>query len=162
MPSPYPGANTLPANRAGRRVGQVSELTVIAPLKPGGADYLRSLSMTSGADGDGLMGIHTVHNLRWVIFDNDTRAIFATTYDGDWDAYIDDFATGIPDQMDAMFGVVEGYPGITAPNIKDFIAAHQITATTWFAAHPDLRVTDVERQARLAHAVDGLLDASNP
>ncbi|MCA9863734.1 MAG: hypothetical protein R2853_16330 [Thermomicrobiales bacterium] len=162
MPTSFPDTEMLPTNRAGRRVGQVSELTVIVPLKPGGADYLRSLDMTSDSAGDGLMGIRTVHNLRWVIFDNDTRAIFATAYDGDWDAYIDDFATGIPAQMDAMFGVVEGYPGITAPHIKDFIAAHQVTAATWFVAHPDLRVTDVERQQRIAQAVDGLLDASNP
>lgn len=153
---------STPQNRVGQRVGQLSELTVIVPLKPGGAAYLRSLPMSQDAPGDALQGIRTVHNLRWVIFDNDTRAIFATAYDGDWDAYIDDFATGIPAQMDAMFGVVEGYPGITAPHIKDFIAAHQVTATTWFAAHPDLRVTDVERQQRIAQAVDGLLDASNP
>ena len=28
-------------------------------------------------------------------FDDDTRILFATTYDGDWDTYINDFATKI-------------------------------------------------------------------
>ena len=35
-------------NRAGRRDGTVSELTVIAPLKPGGADRLRAVLATQG------------------------------------------------------------------------------------------------------------------
>jgi hypothetical protein len=34
--------------------------------------------------------------------DNDTRMLFATAYDGDWDAYIDDFATKIPDFLDII------------------------------------------------------------
>jgi hypothetical protein len=28
--------------------------------------------------------------------------LFATAYDGDWDAYIDDFATKIPDFLDII------------------------------------------------------------
>ena len=31
-----------------------------------------------------------------MFLDNDTRMLFATAYDGDWDAFIDDFATKIP------------------------------------------------------------------
>ena len=37
--------------------------------------------------------------MRFVFLDNDTRMLFATAYDGDWDTYIDDFATKIPDFM---------------------------------------------------------------
>jgi hypothetical protein len=32
-------------------------------------------------------------------FDNDTRLLFASTFDGDWDVYINDFAARIPDGM---------------------------------------------------------------
>jgi uncharacterized membrane protein YfhO len=42
------------------------------------------------------------------LFDNDTKILFCTAYDGDWDAYIDDFATKIPQLMDIIFGNVEG------------------------------------------------------
>ncbi len=38
-----------------------------------------------------------VHDMRFVFLDNDTKMLFATAYDGEWDAYIDDFATKIPD-----------------------------------------------------------------
>ena len=37
--------------------------------------------------------------MRFVIFDNDTKLLFATAYDGDWDAYINDFATLIPEAL---------------------------------------------------------------
>ena len=40
--------------------------------------------------------------MRFVFFDNDTRMLFATAYDGEWDAYIDDFVTKIPDYMDII------------------------------------------------------------
>ena len=35
--------------------------------------------------------VGTLPRMRFVFFDNDTRLLFATAYDGDWDAYIDDF-----------------------------------------------------------------------
>jgi hypothetical protein len=64
-----------------------------------------------------------------LFFDNDTRLFFATTFDDDWDAYINDFATLIPDLIDLVFEEVEDYPGIKSPNIKDYIVKSQVTAT---------------------------------
>ena len=54
----------------------------------------------------------TVHDMRFVILENDTKLLFASAYDGDWESYITAFATKIPDAMDALFSVVEGWPGI--------------------------------------------------
>ena len=53
--------------------------------------------------------------MRFVFLDNDTKMLFATAYDGDWDPYIDDFATKIPDDMDIIFSAFEGWPGIRSP-----------------------------------------------
>ena len=53
--------------------------------------------------------------MRFVFFDNDTRLLFATAYDGDWDAYIDDFVTKIPDYLDVIDSAWEGWPGIRSP-----------------------------------------------
>ena len=96
--------------------------------------------------------------MRFVFFDNDTRILFATAYDGDWDTYINDFATKIPDLMDLLFASVEGWPGIASPEVKDFIAEHQITAAGWFVANPQVTVVDVRRLQRLEHAVNEFLD----
>ena len=146
------------AGRAGRQSGNVSELTAIATLKPGGADRLRRIFNLTNGNFDGAQRVSTLHDMRFVFLDNDTKILFATTYDGDWDAYINDFATKIPDLMDLIFASVEGWPGIASPEVKDFIAEHQITAAGWFVANPQVTVVDVRRLQRLEHAVNEFLD----
>jgi len=95
------------AGRTGSRLGKVSELTIIVPLAPGGAQRLRAfLQLLGGNVNAGKVG--TVHDMRFVFLDNDTRMLFATAYDGDWDAYIDDFATKIPDFLDIIDSAWEG------------------------------------------------------
>ena len=81
--------------------------------------------------------------MRFVFFDNDTRMLFATSFDGDWDAYIDDFVTKIPDYLDIIDSAWDGWPGIRSPGAKDYLAAHQITAEGWYVAHPDLTVAEI-------------------
>ena len=72
--------------------------------------------------------------------------------------YLDDFATKIPDSLDIIFSAFEGWPGIRSPQVKDWIAKHQITAEGWFVAHPDLTVAETGRVKRIGKAVDELLD----
>ncbi|PZQ63096.1 MAG: hypothetical protein DI544_02690 [Sphingomonas taxi] len=147
------------AGRAGRQSGNVSELTAIATLKPGGADRLRRIFDLNGGNFDGAQKVSTLHDMRFVFFDDDTRILFATTYDGDWDTYINDFATKIPDLMDLLFANIEGWPGIAAPEVKDFIAGLQIDAAGWFVANPQVTVVDVRRLQRMEQALDAFLDA---
>ena len=146
------------AGRVGAQSGNVSELTAIANLKPGGADRLKRIFGLVNGNFDGAQKVGTLHNMRFVFFDNDTRILFATAYYGDWDTYINDFATKIPDLMDLLFASVEGWPGIASPKVKDFIAEHQITASGWFVANPQVTVVDVRRLQRMEHAVNEFLD----
>jgi hypothetical protein len=149
---------TTTAGRVGSRAGKVSELTVIAPLKPGGADRLRGLfKLTKGYFG-AADRVGTVHDMRFVFLPGDEQMLFATAFDGDWDSYIDDFATQIPVEMDLLFSEVEGWPGIHDPSVKDFIAQHQHTAEGWYVASPDLTVADTRRAQRKAEIVDEFLD----
>ncbi|HEY7633896.1 MAG TPA: hypothetical protein VH763_00005, partial [Gemmatimonadales bacterium] len=104
----------------------------------------------------------TVHDMRFVFLDNDTKFLFATAYDGDWDPYIEDFAAKIPAQMDVLFTAFEGWPGINSGQaVKDWIASHQIPAVGWYVAYPDLTVRDILRQQRISKAVDEFLDKIN-
>ena len=147
------------AGRVGSRLDKVSELTIIVPLAPGGAKRLRAfLRLLNGnlKRGGDLVG--TLHNMRFVFFDNDTRLLFATTYDGEWDAYIDDFVAKIPDYLDLMFSAIEGYPGIHSPEIKDYILKYQIPADAWYVANPDLTVAETRRLERIGKALDEFLD----
>ena len=144
----------------GLKKGQANEFTLIMPLKPGGADRMRKKmddSYEAGVQSNSDR-IGTLHDMRFVIFDNDTRLIFASTYDGDWDAYINDFATIAPDQIDLQFGEVEGYPGVRSPDIKDFVAKHQVTATTFYSAYPNATVRDVWKALKIKDTFNNLLD----
>ena len=79
------------AGRVGARLGKVSELTIIVPLAPGGAKRLRAFLRLLGGNLNKGDKVGTLHDMRFVFFDNDTRMLFATSFDGEWDAYIDDF-----------------------------------------------------------------------
>jgi hypothetical protein len=146
------------AGRAGSRLGKVSELTILVPLAPGGADRLRAFLRLLKGNLDGADKVGTVHDMRFVFLDNDTRMLFATAYDGDWDAYIDDFATKIPDYLDIIDSAWEGWPGIRSPEAKDYLAKYQVTAEGWFVANADLTVAETRRLQRLGQAVDEFLD----
>ena len=149
------------AGRTGVRQGTVSELTVIAPFAPGGADRLRALLQLRNGNYDDTDRVGTVHDMRFVFLDNDTKLLFATAYDGDWDVYIEDFVAKIPDALDVFFSAWEGWPGIHSPKAKDWIAEHQVPAVAWYVAHPDLTVRDIHRVKRVAKAVDEFLDNIN-
>jgi hypothetical protein len=145
------------AGRAGSRLGKVSELTIIFPLRPGGAQLLRTFLRLLGGNLNGADKVGTVHDMRFVFLDNDTKLLFATAYDGEWDAYIDDFATRIPDYLDILNAAFEGWPGIRSPEAKDYLAKYQVTAEGWFVAN-DLTVAETRRLKRIGEAVDEFLD----
>src|SRR5262245_4965247 len=151
-------AQTKSAGRIGLRQGRVSELLFIVPFAPGGAKRLRTvLELLKGNFSAGTK-VGTLHDMRFVFADNDTKLIFATAYDDQWDPYIDDFATKIPDEMDVVFSACEGWPGIRSPKAKDWISGHQIQAEGWFVGHPDLTVAETGRLKRIGKAVEEFLD----
>jgi len=128
-------------------------------LAPGGAQQLRTfLALLHGNLARGVDPIGTVHDMRFVFLDNDTKMLFATTYDGDWDAYIDDFATKIPDYLDIIDSAWEGWPGIRTPQAKDYLARYQVSAEGWYVAHPDLTVEETRQLKRVGKALDEFLD----
>ncbi|WP_296194071.1 MULTISPECIES: hypothetical protein [unclassified Psychrobacter] len=150
--------STTTAGEKGLKSGKVSELTVIAPLKEGGAERLKEILKIAGGNLKGATRVGTLHDLRFVFLDDDTRVLFCTAYDGDWDPYIDDFATKIPELMDILFGSVEGWPGIKDPSVKQFILDHQITAAGWYVGIPHLTIQDIRRQDRIVKGINKALD----
>jgi hypothetical protein len=146
------------AGRVGIRLGKVSELTIIVPLAPGGAERTRAFLRLLGGNLAGADDVGTVHDMRFVFLDNDTKMLFATAYDGDWDTYIDDFVTKIPDYLDIIDSAWKGWPGIRSPHAKDYLAEHQVTAEGWYVGNPDLTVVETRRLKRIGQAVEEFLD----
>ena len=150
-------AETLSAGRTGLRRGKVSELTIVFPIAPGGAKRLRAV-LDGGINVQAPDRVGTVHDMRYVFLDNETRILFATTYDGEWDPYVDDFATHIPDELDVVFCNCEGWPGVRSPAVKDYIAKYQVTARAWYVASPNLTVKDTKRLEKIGAAAEEFLD----
>ena len=146
--------------RPGLKAGRSNEFTLIMKLKPGGAERLRKKLASDSNFAGQVDRLGTVHDLRLLIFDNDTRLLFASTFDGDWDAYIDDFAALIPDCIDLAFGEVEDYPGTKSPDFKDIIAKNQVTSTYFYSAYPNASVRDVWKAMKIKGGLDVLLDAA--
>ncbi|MGW8555145.1 hypothetical protein [Streptomyces tubercidicus] len=158
---------TQPAHpeRPGRSDGVCSEFTVFTKIKPGHADALREdLATLADAAGDekvhaALRQIGTLHDARHVIFDNDTRFMFASVFDGSWDTYIDDFAkTVVGDRFDKVFSHSEGFPGVKDPGAKDWFVAHQAPAGVFVSAYPDLTVQQIYKDHRVDDAFQEVLD----
>ena len=103
----------------GLMVGPTSEFSLFFRITPGKADDLRAalqeLQQTPGyRPGEYDMAIQTIHEARFVLFNNDTQLAFITSFDGPWEAYMEDFFTSGPTLglFDAIFGHVEGYDGL--------------------------------------------------
>ena len=146
--------------RPGLVDGQAHEFTGIFPLKPGGAEMVREAVKYRDEHRGARTLVDTIHDVRTVLIDNDTRMLFCTTFDGDWDASIDDFVSKTPDQLDALFGAAEGYPGVHDPNVKDWAAKYQVTALEFNSAYPNATVTRIYKALRVLKAWEELLDAS--
>ena len=146
----------------GKTDGQAHELTVIVPLKPGGAERTREVLKQRTSDEARVRrdAMGNLHDMRVVFFDNDTRMLFATVFDGTWDNYIDDFASKMPDQIDALFAEVEDYPGIHSPDVKDVIRKYQIDADEFYSAYPDATVKQIRKGQRVLKAWEELLDTA--
>lgn len=158
-----PATPMVSAGRIGSRRGKVAELTVILPLRPGGAKRMRAFldTLHDNIGNQSVDTVGTVHDMRFVFLESDTKLLFCTAYDGDWDPYIDDFGTKIPDILDLQFGEAEGWPGIRHPSIKDFIVRHQYTAHFWYVANPNSTVVETRRLEKIGKAVDDFLDKVN-
>ena len=59
------------------------------PFVKGGAKRLRGLLQLLEGNFRAADAVGTVHDMRFVFVDNDTKLLFATAYDGDFDPYID-------------------------------------------------------------------------
>jgi len=146
------------AGRIGARQGKVSELTVFLPFVKGGAKRLRGFLQLLEGNFRAADAVGTVHDMRFVFVDNDTKLLFATAYDGDFDPYIDDFAAKIPNAMDLWLSNCEGYPGMRSGKAKEWIFNHQISADAWYVNSPNLSAAETRKLERIGSALEEFLD----
>jgi hypothetical protein len=151
--------------RPGVSVGPTSEFSLFFHVTPGHGDALREALRTlqdhpGYRPGDYNMAVATIHEARFVLFDDDTRLLFATSFDGPWDAYMDDFATSGPtlQLFDTIFQHVEGYEGLPdLAAVKAFILGAQESAAGYVRNYPGT-VKEIRKALRVNKAFQQVLD----
>ena len=151
--------------RPGLTVGPTSEFSLFFRVKPGEGENvraaLRHLQETPGyRPGDYGMAIATIHEARFVLFDGDTRLAFITSFDGSWDAYMDDFFTSGPTLalFVAVFQHVEGYDGLPdLQAVKAFVLGAEETAAAYQRNYGGT-VKEIRKALRVNDAFQQVLD----
>jgi len=157
---------TTPVTDAGPHgitVGPTSEFSLFFHVRPGHEQDIRAaidaLQASPGyRPGDYALPIAVIHEARFVLFDDDTRMLFATSFDGSWDSYMDDFASKPLKLFDAIFRHVESYEGLPdLAAVKAFIMNAQRTASG-YARNYGGTVKEIQRSQRVNAAFQRVLD----
>jgi hypothetical protein len=149
----------------GLSVGATSEFSLFFRVKAGEGPSLRAalleLQDTPGyRPGDYGMAVQTIHEARFVMFDDDTRLAFVTSFDGPWDAYMEDFFSSGPTLalFDVIFRHVEGYDGLPdLAALRAFVLDAEQTAAA-YARNYGGTVKEIRRAQRVNSAFQQVLD----
>ncbi len=106
------------------------------------------------------MAIATIHEARFVLFDDDTRLAFITSFDGPWDVYMDDFLNSGPTLalFDMIFKHTDGYAGLPdMAALHAFVLGAQRTAAA-YARNYGGTVKELRKAQRVNAAFQQVLD----
>jgi len=105
-----------------------------------------------------LARVQTIHFARWVFLDNRSRMVFASSYDGGHEAYMDDFINKVAWGLNLLFSNGVGWPGtdwLLARGarrehlFKHYQRRHQVPTDVWYKAYPGLTLLDLNRNQRI-------------
>ena len=133
-----------------------NQLTLVTVITP--ANDRRVRAVMSGIDSyakrlappGSLIGVSTIHFVRWFVIDEGRRLIMVSDYDGSWENYIDEFAEMILSGLDAIWETSFGYPPDGArdlPAFKRFLRLHQVPSELFFSAYPNTTVQNIATAA---------------
>lgn len=105
------------------------------------------------------------HEMRFVLFDNDTRLLMRTTYDTDWDTHVDSIAGDgigplgaiLQHTSEAPEGVADGKAFTTSDAVKDFFTSMRTPATGMSVTLADQTIADRMKNRRIREAFDEVL-----
>jgi hypothetical protein len=107
---------------------------------------------------DNLAGVRTIHFARWVPVDDGRRLIFASSYDGTLESYMDDFIDRLSWGLNAVFSNGVGYPTTRwlvlggakdETAFKNYLRNHQIVTPVWYSAYDTIPARNVDANTRL-------------
>jgi hypothetical protein len=111
---------------------------------------------------DHLAGVRTIHFARWQPIDDGRRLIFASSYDGSLESYMDDFISRLFWGINLVFGNGMGFPRTRwvlwagaqdEISYKHYLRRHLVPTVVFYSAYPSLPATNVDRNASLRAAL---------
>jgi hypothetical protein len=150
-----------------------NQLTLVTVVRPGEVDRIRAVMAAIDAlakrlaPPGSLIGVSTIHFVKWLVIDDGRRLMMVSDYDGSWESYIDEFAEMILSGLDAIWETAYGYPPDGArdvPAFKRFLRNHQVPAEVFFSAYPEETVLNMTNDLNFARAcadgIDGELQSA--
>jgi hypothetical protein len=103
---------------------------------------------------DNLAGVTSIHFARWVPIDDGERLIFASSYDGSLESYMDDFISRLSWGINLVFSNGVGFPrarwlvfGGARDEIsyKHYLRRHQAPTRVFYSAYPQHSAPNLDR-----------------
>lgn len=136
-----------------------NQLTLVTDVRPEYLPRLRAVLALIDLYGrrlstpGSLVGISTIHTVRWVIIDGGQRLLMVSNYDGTWENYIDEFAEMILSGLDALWTSDPLFPRAGAQDVaalKQFLRAQQAPANVFYSAYPTASVLNLKLNLEFA------------
>jgi hypothetical protein len=146
--------------------------TAVGVAKPGRFRFLTMLIVLRAANygtrhifnHGSLTRVRTIHFARWVAIDDRRRLIFASSYDGSLESYMDEFIDKVAWGLNAVFSNGAGYPRTRwlvldgandEPAFKAFLRNRQLPTQVWYSAYDDLTTANIENNAAIRAGLAG-------
>lgn len=110
-----------------------------------------------------LARISTIHAARWVFLNQHRRLVFASSYDGSLDSYMDDFINKVAWGLNIVFSNGVSYPTTNwlvlggakdEQKYKSVLRRHQLPTNVWYKAYPGLTVFDLKRNTLIRQGIE--------
>jgi hypothetical protein len=139
--------------------------TIVADLKPGRAEAMRSYGRTlmRALESDPqILAPLKLHYLRWVLFDDDTRFMYQGIFDTDFDKYTEDAIVLFGKAgINTAFENLEGFPADWRTNSAAFIRfirEHQCQSFLEYGEYPYFTSDEIKKALRIKAALTEMLD----
>jgi hypothetical protein len=110
-----------------------------------------------------LARVQTIHFAHWFFFDDKTRVVFVSNYDGSHQGYMDDFINKVGWGLNLLFSNGVGWPRTRwlvfggsriEQSFKYFQRRHQVPTQVWYKAYPGLALVEMKRNHRIREGLE--------
>jgi hypothetical protein len=110
-----------------------------------------------------LARVQTIHFAHWFFFDDKTRVVFVSNYDGSHQGYMDDFINKVGWGLNLVFSNGVGWPRTRwlilggsriEQKFKYYQRRHQVPTQVWYKAYPGLALVDLKRNHRIREGLE--------